>query len=339
MGKPSIDPARWTPPAPAPAGRPVAPQNLRVHTSSGNGTEDVLVREDGHVVTGLADGRIVAIDPGTGAESHLADTGGRPLGIENHPEGGFVVCDSHRGLLHVDDHGTVTVLADGFEGVPFVFCNNAAVAADGTIWFTDSSTKFGIDTWRGDLIEHRPTGRLFRRDTDGTLTVLADDLAFGNGVALADDESFLVVAETGAYSLRRVWLTGERAGSSEPFGPVLPGFPDNISTGDDGNVWVTIASPRDTALDALLPRAPWLRKVVWALPQRLQPQPKKLIHVQAYDRDGGLVHDVAGRHERFGMATGVRQVGSRVWLGSLELPTIAVFDLPIAEHAGRTSID
>lgn len=332
MSSPGVDPARWSPPPARPDGRPRPPVGLRVLPVSGHGTEDVVVRPDGQVVTGLQDGRIVAVDPSTGAETLLATTGGRPLGIELHPHGGHVVCDAHRGLLHLHDDGSIEVLADAFGGTPFVFCNNAAVAADGTIYFTDSSTKFDIDHWRGDLIEHRPTGRLFRRDLDGTLTVLLDGLAFANGVALAPDESFVVVAETAAYGLRRVWLTagtdGQRAGDWESFGPVLPGFPDNISTGEDGNVWVAVASPRDRTLDLLLPRAPWLRRAVWALPQRWQPQPQRLVRVQALAPDGTLVHDVSGRHDDFGMPTGVRQSGDVVWMGSLEHATIAAFDLP-----------
>ena len=156
MTKPSVDPARWTPPVPAPSGRPTSPTGLRVVETSGHGTEDVVVLADGTVVTGVVDGRLLAIDPATGDETVIGDTGGRPLGIEVHPDGGLVVCDAHRGLLHVDE-GVVTTLADGFDGVPFRFCNNAAVGRDGTIWFTDSSTKFGIDHWPGDLIEHRPT--------------------------------------------------------------------------------------------------------------------------------------------------------------------------------------
>ncbi|MET0928101.1 MAG: SMP-30/gluconolactonase/LRE family protein [Aeromicrobium sp.] len=328
MSRPSLDPARWTPPAPAAPGTPSAPAGLRVIETSGHGTEDVLVRADGQVVTGVDDGRILLIDPATGFETQLADTEGRPLGIEHHPDGGYVVCDAHRGLLRLDDDGTIEVLADSFEGDYFVFCNNAAVAADGTIYFTDSSTKFDIDHWKADLIEHRPTGRLFRRDPDGTLTLLLNGLAFANGVALAADESFVVVAETGGYGLQRMWLTGERSGSAEPFGPVLPGFPDNISTGEDGTIWVTVASPRDRTLDALLPRAPWIRRLVWALPDRLQPQPKPLIRVQSYAPDGTLLHDVSGRHDGFGTPTGVRQAGGRVWMGSLERTSIAVFDLP-----------
>lgn len=328
MAKPSVSPVRWNPPAPAAPGRPTEPVNLRVFGTSGYGTEDVLVRADGQVLTGVEDGRLLAIDPVTGAESIATHTHGRPLGIEHHPHGGYVVADSTRGLLHVGDDGVVTVLSDSYGGSRFIFCNNAAVAADGTIYFTDSSTKFGFEHWRGDLLEHRPTGRLFRRDPDGTLTVLLDGLAFANGVALAADESFVVVAETAGYALRRVWLTGERAGAAEPFGPTLPGFPDNISTGEDGNIWVAIASPRDHALDLLLPRAPMLRSVVWSLPQRFQPQPQSVIHIQAYAADGSLVHDVAGRHDGFGKPTGVRQVGRQVWMGSFEQTTIAVFDLP-----------
>lgn len=323
MTKPTLDPVRWTPPPAAQPGSPTAPQQMRVYDTSGYGTEDVLLRDDGHVLTGVADGRILAIDPDSGTETVFADTAGRPLGIEHHPDGGYVVCDSTRGLLRVSADGAVGVLADEFEGTPFLFCNNAGVAADGTIFFTDSSTKFGFEHWRGDLLEHRPTGRLFRRDVDGTLTVLLDGLAFANGVALALDESFVVVAETGGYSLQRLWLAGDQAGTVEPFGGVLPGFPDNISTGEDGNIWVALASPRDKVLDGLLPKSPVLRRVVWSLPEKLQPQAKALIHVQAYAPDGSLVHDIAGQHDRFGKPTGLRQVGDTVWMGSFEQTTIA----------------
>ena len=91
MAKPSVSPVRWNPPAPAAPGRPTEPVNLRVFGTSGYGTEDVLVRADGQVLTGVEDGRLLAIDPVTGAESIAAHTHGRPLGIEHHPHGGYVV--------------------------------------------------------------------------------------------------------------------------------------------------------------------------------------------------------------------------------------------------------
>lgn len=326
--KPTVDPRRWTAPRPE-STHPVQCTDVRVLPVSGYGPEDVVVLADGRVVTGLDDGRILAITPDGRTHTEIADTSARPLGIELHPDGGLVVCDAYRGVLHVDlESGETSDVVTHIDGRPMMFCNNSAVAADGTIYFTDSSTKFDIGHWRGDLIEHGATGRLFRRTPDESIDLLLDGLAFANGVALAADESFVVVAETAGYSLVRFWLTGPRAGQTEPFGPALPGFPDNISTGEDGRIWVAIASPRDKTLDLLLPRAPILRSLVWRLPQRLQPQPKHLIRIQSYDPDGTLVHDLAAKHPDFGMPTGVRQVGDEVWMGSLEESAIAVLRLP-----------
>jgi sugar lactone lactonase YvrE len=316
MTKPSITPQRWTPP-PVIAHEPT-PIDVVDVIEVGHGPEDVLVDHDGTILTGLDDGRVLRVDPATGLATVLTTLSGRPFGIERHPDGGYVVCSSI-GLLRLAADGTHEVLADGF-----VFCNNAAVANDGTIWFTDSSTKFGTYEWRGDLIEHLPTGRLLRWK-DGELTTIVEGLAFANGVALSSDEKTVYVAQTGCYCVDAVDVaTGERT----TFAPGLPGFPDNISRGEDGLIWVTIASPRDSALDFLLPRAPVLRKLVWNLPEFLQPQPQNTIHVRAYAADGTLVHDLTGTHPRFGMVTGVRQAGDRVWLGSLDSDTIAALRLP-----------
>lgn len=177
----------------------------------------------------------MAIDPGTGQHTVVCDTTGRPLGLELHPDGGVIICDVDRGVLHLDlEDGSITELVTTIDGRPMAFCNNAAVAADGTIYFTDSSTKFGFEHWRGDLLEHGATGRLFRRSPGGRVDKLADGLAFANGVALAADESYVVVAETAGYALRRYQLAGPDQGAIVAFGDVLPGFPDNISTGTDG---------------------------------------------------------------------------------------------------------
>jgi len=322
-----LDPLRWDPPKPAPAdASPIS--GLRLFNLSGFGAEDVVVCPDGQAVTGLADGRIIALDPDTGAETTLADTGGRPLGIELHPDGGLVVCDSARGLLHVDAAGRVVTLVSKYAGKPLLFTNNAAVGRDGTIYFSDSSQRFGPADWLGDVLEHRPTGRLFRYTPDGALELLADQLAFANGVALAPDESFVVVAQTSAYDLQRISLTSPRQGTRDRFGDPLPGFPDNISTGQDGNLWVNLVTPRVPMLDFLLPRHPRWRKLLWELPDRLRPQVEKPIHVRAYRPDGSVVHDLTTTHPAFGNATGARQTGQHVWLGSIHHATLARFDLP-----------
>jgi sugar lactone lactonase YvrE len=297
---------------------------MRVVDVPGYGTEDVLLDDAGRVLTGTEDGRILRISADGGVVETLALTGGRPLGLEWLPDGALLVCDGRRGLLRVDLRTeSVDVLVSEVDGVPMRFCNNAAVAADGTIYFTDSACDFDVDNWKGDLLEHSRTGRLLRRDPSGEVEVVVRGLAFANGVALAPDESFVAVAETGAYAVQRLWVTGHRAGSVDPFVESLAGFPDNLSTGTDGLIWVAIGSPRDRALDFLLPRHPVLRKAVWRLPDRVQPQPKRTVRVQAYDASGLLVHDLNGSHERFHMVTGVREHRGTVWVGSLHEPRVA----------------
>ncbi len=301
---------------------------MRVVDVPGYGTEDVLVDAAGRVITGTEDGRIFRISADGGVVELLAMTGGRPLGLELAPDGSVVVCDAKRGLLRVDLRTeSVEVLVDRVDGVPLRFCNNAAVAADGTIYFTDSTRDLGVEHWKGDLLEHSRTGRLLRRGPGGEVEVLLEGLAFANGVALASDETYVVVAETGAYAVQRLWLSGARAGKTEPFVENLPGFPDNLATGSDGRIWVTIASPRDPALDFLLPRHPVLRQVVWRLPERVQPKPQRTVRVQAYDDAGTLVHDLNGTHDDFHMVTGVREHHGTVWVGSLHEPKVAAIGL------------
>lgn len=81
------------------------------------------------------------------------------------------------------------------------------------------------------------------------MTELLGGLEFANGVALAADGSWVAVAETGAARVRRLWLTGQRAGSAEDLVTGLPGHPDNIALGSDGLVWTLRQNhPRDVVM-------------------------------------------------------------------------------------------
>ncbi len=298
-----------------------------VHPVPAMGAEDVLVTPDGTVYTGTEDGALWALDPDTGSVRRVADTGGRPLGIELLGQD-LLVCDAERGLLRVSvDSGVVEVLLDRLEGTAMKFCNNPAVAADGTIWFSDSSMHFGIAEWKDDFVQDTRTGRLARRDPDGAVTVVLSGLAFANGVALAADESFVCVAETRGRTVVRLWLTGPRAGERDLLTSDLPGYPDNISRGGDGLIWVSLASPVDPLVEGLGSAPMALRRAVTRIPEALQPKPKRTIRVHAYADDGRLVHDLDIDHPGYHMVTGVREHAGRVWMGSLHEPSVAVYDL------------
>lgn len=299
---------------------------LTVVPVPGHGAEDVLVAPDGIVYTGTEDGAVHAIEDEGRRIRRVGHTGGRPLGLELLGDGRLLVCDARRGLLALDPgDGAVELLLGDVDGVSMRFCNNAAVATDGTIWFSDSSQVHPIEHWKADFVENTRTGRLLRRDPDGSVATVLTGLAFANGVALAADESFVVVAESAGRTLVRRWLTGPRAGEQDLLVDDLPGYPDNIARGSDGLVWVTIASPLDPVVERLRRGPMPLRRLVTRIPTALQPKPKRTVRVQAYDDAGTLVHDVSCAATAYHMATGVREHDGRVWVGSLQEPAVAWF--------------
>jgi sugar lactone lactonase YvrE len=289
----------------------------------GRGPEDVVVDPDGRVLAGGEDGTIWRwpADPGPDATPEpFAHTGGRPLGIELDPaDGSLVVCDAYRGLFRLRADGSLVALAQTAAGTPLGFTNNAAVAADGTIYFTDSSDRYPVWAYKRDLLEHRGNGRLlaYRPDT-GTVDVLATGLYFPNGVALTPAEDALLFVETTTHVLRRLPLSG---GESTVLLD-LPAYPDNMSSVGDGTYWIALPSPRLAIAERLLPY-PFIRRLAALMPDRLQPQPKRHSIVALVDGDGTVLRTIHGPAGRYHMATGVRQHGQTLWLSSLTGPGIA----------------
>ncbi len=147
-------------------------------------------------------------------------------------------------------------------------------------------------------------------------------------MTLTADGSALVFAETQARRLSKYWLTGPQAGSVTPLAVNLPGMPDNLSTGADGRIWAAMVAEANPALEWLFPRAPIIRKVVWRLPERLQPQIKPEVWAVAFDPDSGAA--VAGlrtKHPDFGAVTGVVEAAGKLWMGTISFPAVAYVDL------------
>ncbi|MFE0511257.1 SMP-30/gluconolactonase/LRE family protein [Streptomyces sp. NPDC058964] len=301
----------------------------------GHGPEDVVADARGRVLTGVDDGRILRIDGLTGPAAArvevLAETGGRPLGLELLPDGDLLVCDAERGLLRVGlDDGVVRVLADSVAGERLRFCSNAVALCDGSVYFTVSSRRYPLAHWIGEVVERTGTGRLLRLPPGGdTPEVVLEGLQFANGLAPAADESFLVVAETSAYRLTRFWLTGPRAGHAEPFAEDLPGMPDNLWRGrGDGPIWVALAGPRVPPLNLLHRTPPAVRRAAARAAVRAPYRPTGTIGVLALDDDGRTVHHLTRRGSRFRMVTSVCETDGHLILGSIWERGVAVCERP-----------
>jgi sugar lactone lactonase YvrE len=86
------------------------------------------------------------------------------------------------------------------------------------------------------------TGRLLRYDPrTRRVAVLHSGLSFPNGVAVSADATHVVVAHTALCELRRYWVRGARAGTSETFAE-LPGYPDNVRADGHGGYWVALSN-------------------------------------------------------------------------------------------------
>jgi len=329
LSKPAIDPVRWQPPPSRPLPEPDLTATLHLVPVPGTAAEDVVADADGNIWTGVEDGRIIRVRPDGSSAEVVTDTGGRPLGLAVAHDGRLLICDSHRGLLRYDPAaGTIETLVAEVAGRALTFCSNVVESSDGTIFFTESTSRFRYEHYKGSVIEGRPTGSLFRLDPDGTVSELASGLYFANGVTLTADESALVYAESAGCRLSKYWLTGDRAGSITPLVTELPGYPDNISTGLDGRIWVALVSDRNPLNEWLAPRAPIVRSMLWKLPYRWLPNPKPTVWVVAFDPDDGqVVTQLHTSHPEFGLATGVVETPGRLWLGRIAGPGICYLDL------------
>lgn len=328
-----IDPVAWKPPKAPPLAGAYAPNDrlkevTRLAPGIGRGPEAIAFDRLGRLVTGYEDGRIVRLAGDGKNPTVIANTGGRPLGLEYDLMGNLYVADAVKGLLRIAPDGVITGIASEAEGGIFRYANGVAIARNGVVYFTDSSMRFGIGDAVTDIFEHRPTGRLMSYDPrSGALRVLMHGLQYANGIAISADQRSLVVVETGWYRVHRYWLAGPKAGTSEILIDNLPGFPDNITARPDGGFWLALFTVRNPAADALADW-PFLRKVVWRLPKSIQPAPQRYSFVLGLNADGKVTQNLQDPAGAYAPISSAREAGGWLYLGSLEETAIGRIKAP-----------
>src|SRR3954454_11804228 len=114
-------------------------------------------------------------------------------------QGRLVTCEhGGRRVTRTEPDGSITVIADRYEGRRLNSPNDVVVKSDDTIWFTDPS--YGIlsdyEGYKGEM-EQKGCYVYCADPASGGLRVVADDFVKPNGIAFSPDEKVLYIADTG----------------------------------------------------------------------------------------------------------------------------------------------
>ncbi|KAK2970489.1 hypothetical protein RJ640_023672 [Escallonia rubra] len=325
-----------------------------LHLTGAVGPESLAFDPDGEgPYTGVADGRILkwqgvgrgwvdfaitssqrkeCVRPFAPEMEHVC---GRPLGLRfDQSTGDLYIADAYLGLQVVGSAGGLaTQIVTEVEGRPLLFTNDMDIDDyEGVIYFTDTSTRFHRRQFISSVLSKDETGRLMKYDkASKEVTVLLRGLAFANGVALSKDRSFVLVAETTTCRIIRFWLQGPNAGNHETFAE-LPGFPDNVRRNSKGEFWVALHAKRGPLAHWSIANS-WVGKTLLKLPLSFK-QLHYLVGGKAHatamklSEEGEVLkvlEDSGGNRLRF--ISEVEERNGKLWIGSVMMPFIGIYDL------------
>jgi gluconolactonase len=182
----------------------------------------------------------------SGAVSVFRSPANNSNGNTRDRQGRLVTCEhGTRRVTRTEYDGSITVLADSFEGKRLNAPNDVVVASDGAIWFTDPGYGILMD-YEGDKAPFELPTNVYRLDpVSGELRVVADDFVRPNGLCFSPDERRLYIVDTGRTHnpdgpahIRVFDVDGTRLTGGDVFVDMGNGHADGIRADRDGNIWV-----------------------------------------------------------------------------------------------------
>jgi len=218
--------------------------------------------------------RILKWEEETGAVSVYRKPSNFANGNTRDRQGRLVTCEHGRRVTRTEIDGSITVLADSYQGKKLNSPNDVVVKSDRSIWFTDPI--FGIlGNYEGYKAESEIDQYVFRIDGEsGELSVVAVSLKKQNGLCFNPDESILYVVESRgvpnrkilAYDVGSDGITLSNKRVHIDAGP--GGTPDGMRCDVDGNLWCGwgMGSPELDGVNVYAPDGDQIGRI--ALPER-----------------------------------------------------------------------
>ncbi|KAF0172175.1 MAG: gnl1 [Rhodobacteraceae bacterium] len=165
-------------------------------------------------------------------------------------QGRLVTCEHGlRRLIRTEADGSITVLADSYQGKRLNSPNDVVVHSDGSIWFTDPTYGILSDYEGYQTTPEQPVRGVYRVDgATGEINRVVDDFCQPNGLAFSADERTLYIADSGASHdgakprhIRAFDVAGGKLSHDRVFAVIDAGIPDGIRTDMTGNLWSSAA--------------------------------------------------------------------------------------------------
>lgn len=200
------------------------------------------------LVSDIPNNRIMRWDEISDTLSTFRDASNHSNGLTRDRQGRLITCegsttnDLGRRVTRTEYDGSITVLADSYDGKRFNSPNDVVVKRDGSIWFSDPPFQTGND-YEGHRVAPALPDAVYRIDgNSGKVTRVIDTISGPNGLCFSPDEKVLYVVEGRAKPNRLIWAykvkddgtLGERRKHIEA---LEYGALDGIKCDEDGNLW------------------------------------------------------------------------------------------------------
>ena len=215
----------------------------RLHTGCRWSEGPVWFGDGGYLLwSDIPNNRILKWEASSGQVSTFRQPSGFANGNTRDRQGRLISCEhGGRRVIRTEYDGSITVIADSFDGKRLNSPNDVVVKSDDTVWFSDPP--FGIlGNYEGYRAEVELPTNLYRFDPrTGELAVMCSEIERPNGLAFSPDERRLYVVESGVLPRRiRVFdvdALGHLSNDRVFFTADEDGSPDGFRCDVDGNLW------------------------------------------------------------------------------------------------------